>query len=323
MPLLEGTMTSSVSRRAATTVFTLLVTAAGMTVGHGTASGQHRPSLSGHHHHHLHPPVAINDQAPGTSIPDIPPGPRSCPDGQVLVEGEYCTNVDQQCLRWLDEEQMRCAEFAPPRCTGHRRHMAVCIDRYEYPNQPGAQPEVMVSWYEARHACEARGRRLCTQSEWTFACEGPDMHPYPYGDGLRRDETVCRIDHQTRRPDRERLGNPMTSADESARLYEAVPSGSMPGCVSWAGVHDLTGNVDEWTVNESHVPYESALKGGWWGPIRARCRPSTTAHNEGFVYYQIGFRCCSDPGTPGATVPDGATSPAPDAPSDVHADAGL
>jgi formylglycine-generating enzyme required for sulfatase activity len=223
----------------------------------------------------------------------------------VRVEGDYCTNADQRCLRWLDEDtQMRCAEFAPPRCSGARRRMAYCVDRYEFPNQPGAYPQVMVSWYEAQRACQAQGRRLCTQAEWTFACEGPEMRPYPYGDGLHRDATACRIDHQTIRPDRARLGNPSTSADESARLYEAVPSGSMPACVSWAGVHDMTGNADEWTVNVSGVPYNSALKGGWWGHIRARCRPSTIAHNEGFVYYQIGFRCCQDLGpVTAATTP--------------------
>ena len=65
----------------------------------------------------------------------------------------------------------------------------------------------------------------------------------------------------------------------------------------------MTGNVDEWVVNERHFepvepgkkrPYISGLKGGYWGPIRARCRPATTSHNEWFRFYQVGFRCCSD-----------------------------
>jgi hypothetical protein len=221
---------------------------------------------------------------------------HSCPEGMLLVEGEYCTNVDQRCLRFLDADEefpMRCAEFAPSRCIGHRRHMAVCIDEYEYPNRAGAYPQVMVSWYAARRACEARGARLCNMAEWTFGCEGEQMLPYPYG--LRRDNTVCNVDNEHRRPDRTRLANPATSADESARLYEAVPSGQYARCVSPFGLHDMTGNVDEWVTNETGRPFQSALKGGWWGPIRARCRPATLAHNEGFVYYQIGFRCCADP----------------------------
>jgi formylglycine-generating enzyme len=56
----------------------------------------------------------------------------------------------------------------------------------------------------------------------------------------------------------------------------------------------MTGNVDEWVVHEGGKPFKSALKGGYWGRVRDRCRPATTAHNEAFAYYQIGFRCCSD-----------------------------
>ncbi len=234
---------------------------------------------------------------------------RSCPSGMVLAEGDWCVNVDQKCLRWLDEPtRLQCAEFEPPHCTSRTRHIAVCMDRYEYPNQPGVSPTVMVSWYEARRLCRAQGKRLCTETEWTFTCEGPSFNPYPYG--LSRDRTACRIDYQPSAPDRARLGDSRYELDESARLYGAMPSGSMPRCVSWAGVHDMTGNVDEWTVNETGQPFDSALKGGWWGPIRARCRPATTAHNEGFIYYQIGFRCCADPDPPyrpSGSTPDGGT----------------
>ncbi len=224
-----------------------------------------------------------------------PTSSRRCPAGMRLVEGEYCPTVEQRCLRWLDPEtQMRCAEFAPTRCLStRRRHVAVCMDEYEYPNRRGVFPQVMVSWYGARRACEARNARLCDMSEWTFACEGEAMNPYPYG--TSRDRAVCPMDRQTLRPDRSRLGNPATSADEASRLYEAVPSGTFDRCVSPFGIHDMTGNVDEWVHNESGQPFQSALKGGWWGPIRGRCRPATVAHNESFIYYQIGFRCCSTP----------------------------
>jgi hypothetical protein len=47
-------------------------------------------------------------------------------------------------------------------------------------------------------------------------------------------------------------------------------------------------------VNESGAPYQSGLKGGYWGPVRTRCRPMTTVHYEAFAFYQIGFRCCKD-----------------------------
>ena len=78
----------------------------------------------------------------------------------------------------------------------------------------------------------------------------------------------------------------------------AFASGEMNRCVSPFGVRDMTGNVDEWVNNElgtlDEKPFRSTLKGGYWGPIRSRCRPVTSTHNRWFRFYQVGFRCCSD-----------------------------
>ncbi len=172
--------------------------------------------------------------------------------------------------------------------------MAFCIDRYEWPNRAGAMPMVMVNWVQAAAHCQSVGRRLCTEDEWTFACEGEDMLPYPHG--YDRDESACNIDLLARRYDRVALhrGGAVAAA-EVLRVWMGTPSGSRPQCVSPFGVFDLTGNVDEWTVSMTGVPYRSALKGGWWSRVRTRCRPVTRAHYEHFSYYQIGFRCCADP----------------------------
>ena len=80
-------------------------------------------------------------------------------------------------------------------------------------------------------------------------------------------------------------------------------------------MYDMTGNIDEWTG--SVVPGErpSILKGGYWGPVRDRCRPMTTDHNQWHTGYQIGFRCCEDvpsaPGTPAPTEPTAAPTAPP------------
>ena len=88
-------------------------------------------------------------------------------------------------------------------------------------------------------------------------------------------------------------GSFATRDAEAKRLWQGEPSGARTNCKSAFGVHDMTGNVDEWVVNESGHPFKSGLKGGYWGPVRDRCRPMTTAHGEEFSYYQVGFRCCS------------------------------
>jgi formylglycine-generating enzyme len=237
---------------------------------------------------------------PGTD-PRVLPAGESCPLDMAEVEGDYCPLVEQRCLRWLDAAtKLQCAEFektaASPRCSMKTQQKKFCMDRYEWPNHVGVLPVYMASWHDAKAACEGAGKRLCADTEWTLACEGPDRHPYPYGSGFERDATACNVDKPYVWPRADRLFDPNSSPDELSRLDQREPSGSRPACVSPYGVYDMVGNVDEWVVNESQSgqPHLSGLKGGYWGPVRTRCRPMTTGHDEKFRYYQTGFRCCGE-----------------------------
>ena len=245
---------------------------------------------------HLPPALFGSFIRPGLAPVALPSGDE-CPPDMVGVQGDYCATVAQKCLRWLDAEKLQCAEFerAPATCLGTGQPMHFCMDRYEWPNTMGILPRYMASWGEAKASCENIGKRLCSDTEWTLACEGPERQPYPYGDGYVRDDSACNIDKPYIWPHPEKIFDPKTQDAELTRLDQREPSGSRPACVSPYGVHDMVGNVDEWVVNESQngKPYRSGLKGGYWGPVRTRCRPMTTAHDEGFRYYQIGFRCCS------------------------------
>ena len=223
----------------------------------------------------------------------------ACPRDMIEVEGDFCPYVEQLCLRWLDppkaEPKLRCAEFRKtPACRVATEHKRFCIDTYEWPNRAGALPALSLNWYEAKHSCAAVGKRLCRDDEWTLACEGQERLPYPYG--YSRNKEACNIDKEYRFPDPFVYENLHTRAAEVLRLEQREPSGARESCVSPFGVYDMAGNVDEWVVNETgHCnPHCSGLKGGYWGPVRTRCRPMTTAHDEGFHYYQNGFRCCAD-----------------------------
>jgi len=172
-----------------------------------------------------------------------------------------------------------------------------CIDRFEYPNVKGQYPVVNVSWVESKKLCEAAGKRLCTEDEWTFACEGEQMLTYSYGN-QRKPET-CH-NEQAWRPwgyqDAKDLQKRRSQvcADTIDRLWQGLPTGSKPGCKSPFGAYDMVGNVDEWTVSSRpRHPYKSLLKGGYWGPVKANCRGLTNVHGPEFAFYQIGFRCCS------------------------------
>jgi hypothetical protein len=238
-------------------------------------------------------------------VRELPGSAESCPPGMVLIAGELCPYMGHGCAEFIDEKADRCMRYVPPPlCEGALERRRFCIDRWEYPNLRGVRPAVMVSWVEALRACEQEGKRLCLSTEWTMACEGTERLPYPYG--YARDRRVCNIDRPrpSPEPDPQAFSVPRRVGAEVARLDLRVPSDVLQGCVSPFGVHDMTGNVDEWVINEQHFdkvvregekpPYVSGLKGGYWGPIRARCRPMTTSHNEWFRYYQVGFRCCSD-----------------------------
>jgi formylglycine-generating enzyme required for sulfatase activity len=200
----------------------------------------------------------------------------------------------QRCLHWLDDTtKLQCAEFLPTTpCFMTTRYEHFCIDKYEWPNILGTKPSIGVSWLQAKDACEAAHKRLCLDSEWTLACEGKERLPYPYG--YARNPEACNIDQAHPKPNEAAYYNPSTHAAELARLDQRVPSGAIEACVSPYGVNDMAGNVDEWVINERSKPHRSGLKGGYWGPVRDRCRPMTTEHEEKFSFYQTGFRCCAD-----------------------------
>jgi hypothetical protein len=215
---------------------------------------------------------------------------QSCPAGMVLVEGEHCPDVEQVCLKWLDPppyQHLRCGEYAQPaKCKVPREHRRFCIDREEYvdPHPSDGEeglPMVNKSWLEAKAICHARGARLCKESEWEFACEGPAMSPYPYG--FKRNSNACNID-------RTDLGGP-----NSKLIDHRAKTSEFPECTSPFDVHDMTGNVDEWVERENAAPpNRSALRGGWWLPGRNRCRAATLGHAESYTAKQVGFRCCSN-----------------------------
>lgn len=234
---------------------------------------------------------------------------RDCSDsGSVYVSGwmlqdstkETVENLQKTtCDHWINKNfPERCDVFNRDKWIKisknlPRKPISFCIDAYEYPNIPGQNPYIAVTWVEAQNICEEIGKRLCTEDEWTFACEGEEGLPYPYG--YKRDLTICNIDRTWRRFDESKINPRYKAMSELDRLWQGNPSGDFPQCVSPFGVYDMTGNVDEWTVRTRPGKHTSILKGGYWGPVRTRCRPSTRNHDKYHFFYQQGFRCCSDP----------------------------
>ena len=84
---------------------------------------------------------------------------------------------------------------------------------------------------------------------------------------------------------------------ETKRAWQGEPSGAHPQCESAYGVHDLTGNVEEWVqTSRPEWAYRSSLKGGYWSKPWAGCRGTNDSHGPQFRFYEVGLRCCREPG---------------------------
>lgn len=176
---------------------------------------------------------------------------------------------------------------------------AVCIDRFEAPNERGKKPLRMQSADDGERHCQQLGKRLCTEDEWLRACEGTSGRPFPYG--RRYQPGRCNDTGKFIAPSWRLLGGwPGAAAKQEAeRLDQSEPSGARPECVSEEGAFDLTGNVAEWVVRtrDNETNHGHVVKGCFWGrcfrpPHTPSCEYVNFAHPGGYRSYEMGFRCC-------------------------------
>ena len=133
-------------------------------------------------------------------------------------------------------------------------------------------PVIEVSWYGAMAYCQWAGKRLPTQEEWQFACEGTEGLKYPWGGDFE-----------------EGRANIFGDKDGYGRT---APVGSFPSGVSPFGLLDMGGNVWEWTQGGEKMQF---LRGGSWvnGPTLTQCNKRTnTKDSHSYIKGNtIGFRC--------------------------------
>ncbi|HEX2274994.1 MAG TPA: ergothioneine biosynthesis protein EgtB [Acidimicrobiales bacterium] len=160
---------------------------------------------------------------------------------------------------------------------------------------PLDEPVQHVCWHEAAAYASWAGKRLPTEAEWeksaSWAPTGAGRkRRYPWGDHAD--------------PERANLAQ---------RHFGPAPVGAYPGGASPSGVHQLVGDVWEWTSSEfdpypgfRSFPYREyseaffgsgykVLRGGSWAT--APCAARTTFRNWDFpIRRQIfaGFRCARD-----------------------------
>ncbi|HEB71721.1 MAG TPA: hypothetical protein ENI77_03775 [Nitrospirae bacterium] len=145
-------------------------------------------------------------------------------------------------------------------------------------------PVLFISQEEAKAFAKWAGKRLPTEAEWEKAARGVKGGVYPWGDEF--DPYMA----ATADSDLKLIIGALNAANHANRI------GLSPGDVSPFGVHDMAGNVREWTSSsDKKDPTMKVVKGASWVDLSLLAR---SAHRE-FVYkdfrsHIIGFRLVKD-----------------------------
>ena len=204
--------------------------------------------------------------------------------------------------KWINREY-------PERCAEFDRDKWLAISK-ELPTKPMQllhgplrvpEPEGRVPGHHgelvrgATTLCADEGKRLCNEDEWTFACEGEEATPYPYG--YARDATACVID-QHWRPFDEAAMRPRDGDDGDGRARPAL-AGRAVGLAAalQEPLRRLRHDRQRRRVDAARRATASARASSRaaTGARSARAAgPATRAHDENHMFYQQGFRCCAD-----------------------------
>ncbi len=241
-------------------------------------------------------PTTMMSAAPvATTIASATPAPEPvkpaspCPPNMALVPGgtytmarpkhevttgAICMDLNETtaddyaaCVKSgkCDATSLKCAPQATYETAGKGNHPINCVDMAQ-----------------AINYCKAQDKRLASDEEWEWVARGgAAAHTYPWGDD-KPNGKACWSGEST--------------------LVGTCAVGSTPAGDSPQGIHDLAGNVFEWTTsrNDSAGKFRIGRGGSWRDSAPDGLKASRSG--PGFeVQYRCGFlgiRCVTEPKKP-------------------------
>jgi len=284
------------------------------------------------------PPAAPpSDPAPSADVPAAamtaaatvaakPADPPPCPAEMALV-GQTC--VDRYEAHLVAE----IGGVLSPHPHWQRPEAQV---RYLARSASGVFPQGYISAVEAKAACEASGKRLCSRKEWLRACQDKGINRYPYGPKGVRGQ--CNTGKLHLLP--EVFGHRVPGGLKYDEHFNSPKLNQIPGFLARAGEHqgcsnernifDMVGNLHEWVsdkvdprfmeqldaedVDRREQPWSTGngvFMGGFYSTtseLGPGCYYTTVAHEPRYHDYSTGFRCCSSAALP-PTVPASTKKP--------------
>ncbi len=139
-----------------------------------------------------------------------------------------------------------------------RMHPVVLVDRDDAAGY--------CSWWGTRHGGVGT---LPTERQWSRAAGGDNGTSFPWG----------------------AAHDPTRANTWETGVGDTTPVGASPQDASAFGVHDLAGNVAEWTQTRTDASH-SVLKGGSWAASLVEARTTARAvAPDGLRHVTVGFRC--------------------------------
>lgn len=219
-----------------------------------------------------------------------------CPRGMVLIapkddapaRAAFC--IDRYEASLVETMPRGEVPFSPYEMVKGRSVRAV--------SRSGVVPQAYISRNEALAACSASRKRLCTEEEWMFACQGKRPTTFPYGDtrkdGYCNDAGKAPLQLLYSVQDDGTYGfEPMNDPRLNQIGGTVARTGSHRRCTNSYGVFDMVGNLHEWVDDPA-----GTFRGGYYLDTHINgdgCRYRTIAHDVSYHDYSTGFRCCAEP----------------------------